>query len=427
MKIASTVSLVVVSALVVGCAGAPKSPQQSDLSHVEAITEDCQLDLSRAMAITGDSDTVVMVEGSSGKGGGAAAGGAVSGGTALAIGTLSCVATGPIFFIPCLGIVLPGTTAAAAVGGAAYGAINSESADGVETKRNMLTEALRNPIASQRLVNLVEKKRLEAVAIVPPSMEKTLTITVPEWTLRIAMTELATVGSGPDTPYLLQASANLEVVRTGEVSPCFVKDFQALSPMKLSTEEWRAKEDEPVRSALDDMLATLATDISNDLMQIQLSLNRPLEDYKVSVEPMATGMKTEPVAVPTSEVNQSLSLIEKEASKPDQARLLDPMTGMNWVVVPSSPVDLSTANINCASLETGDKKKYRIPSLREFEEVWKRYKDDERLSVFKKREYIADSKNLFGSTAYPQTFSFASGNPGQTGQLRAAYSTCVSR
>ena len=113
MKIPSALSLVVASILTTGCAGAPKSPQQSDLSHVEAITEDCQLDLSRAMAITGDNDTVVMVEGSSGKGGGAVAGGAVSGGTALAIGTLSCLATGPIYFVPCVGIVLPGATAAA--------------------------------------------------------------------------------------------------------------------------------------------------------------------------------------------------------------------------------------------------------------------------------------------------------------------------
>lgn len=271
MKIPYALSLVVASILTTGCAGAPKSPQQSDLSHVEAITEDCQLDLSRAMAITGDNDTVVMVEGSSGKGGGAVAGGAVSGGTALAIGTLSCVATGPIFFVPCLGFVLPGTTVAAAVGGTAYGAINSESADGVEEKRNMLTEALRDPIASQRLVNLVEKKRLEAVAIVPPSMEKTLTTTVPEWTLRIAMTELATVGSGPDTPYLLQASANLEVMHAGDVKPLFIKEFQSVSPVKMSTAEWRANNDEPVRTALDNLLKKLAIDMLNDLMHVEMS------------------------------------------------------------------------------------------------------------------------------------------------------------
>lgn len=427
MKRPSALSLVVASILTTGCAGAPKSPQQADLSRAGAITEDCQLDLSRAMAIAGDNDTVVMVEGIPGKGRGAATGGAIGAGAGLFLGTLTCVATGPFLFAPCMGIVVPSTTAAGAVGGALGGVQISESADDMAAKRGMLTEALRDPIASQRLVNLVVQQRLEVVAVAPQSMEKTQTTTVPEGILRIALSELATVGSGPDIPYLLQASATLEVVRTGEGSPCFVKNFQVLSPMKMSTEEWRANGDEPVRSALDGMLATLATYISNDLMPIQLELDRPLEDYKVSVELVATEMKTEPVAVLTSEANQSPSLVDKKISKPDQARLFDPTTGMNWVVFDSSPVDLSTANINCASLQTGDKKKHRVPSLREFEELWSKYKNDERISMFKKREYITDSKNLFGSITYPQTFSFVFGTPGQPGQLRAAYLTCVSR
>jgi len=175
------------------------------------------------------------------------------------------------------------------------------------------------------------------------------------------------------------------------------------------------------------LLATLATDILNDFSPIQLSLDKTLLDYIVQGENGDTDSVIKPSAVLSSEENNNINSVAKESDSDSPPHLFDPKTKMNWLIMPSSPVDLSTANINCASLETGDKKKYRIPSLREFEELWTRYKDDERLCVFIKREYIADSKNLFGSTAYPQTFSFASGNPGQTGQLRAAYLTCVSR
>lgn len=136
---------------------------------------------------------------------------------------------------------------------------------------------------------------------------------------------------------------------------------------------------------------------------------------------------TKPIAVLSSEENHNSNSAAKESDSDSPPHLFDTMSRMNWIIVPSSPVDLSTANNICSSLETGDKTKYRVPSLREFEELWRRYKNDERISYFKKREYITDSKNLFGNITYPQTFSFVFGNPGQSGQLKSAYLTCVSR
>lgn len=78
----------------------------------------------------------------------------------------------------------------------------------------------------------------------------------------------------------------------------------------MTTSEWRANDDEPVRSALDDLMSTLAAEISNDLKPIQLSLDRPLEAYMVFVMPMAKETKNEPAAVLVPP--KSLSPLEKE-------------------------------------------------------------------------------------------------------------------
>ena len=146
-----------------------------------------------------------------------------------------------------------------------------------------------------------------------------------------------------------------------------------------------------------------------------------------SEKPQTADAKTEPGTVIESKDSQSSYPAGKEPGDNRQPTLFDTRTGMSWIIVSSGPVDLTTAKSICASLETGDKKKYRVPSLREFEELWNRYQNDERISIFKKREYITDSKNLFGTITYPQTFSFVSGNPGKPGQLNAAYLTCVRR
>ena len=419
MKIPSALSLVVASVLTTGCAGAPKSPQQSDLSRAAVITGDCQLDFSRARAIAGDNDTVVMVDGYSG----AVAGGVKGAGIGLFGGTLTCAATG-FLFAPCMGILVPITTASGAMGGAAGGALNSESADDMAAKRGMLTEALNALVANQRLVSLVEQKMLGAEAVESPAMEKTQITTVPEWTLRTALTELATVGSGPDKRYLLQASATLEVVRAGEGSPCFVKNYRALSPVKMSTTAWRANHNVLARTTLDDLLAKLATDMLNDLSPIQLSPDKTLVDYMVLEKPTDADSVTKQISVISSEEKQDSNSAAKESDSDSPSHLFDPTTGTNWVVVDSSPVDLSTANNICKTLDTGDKRKYRVPSLREFEELWERYKNDQSISIFKRREYSAESKDESPRLppGYTKTFSFASGN---SGQLYAAYLTCV--
>jgi hypothetical protein len=103
-----------------------------------------------------------------------------------------------------------------------------------------------------------------------------------------------------------------------------------------------------------------------------------------------------------------------------------------------SLVMVSALAISCAStlpippnfdftrttIVAGDKRKYRVPSLNEFEVLWKKYKNDEHIGVFKKREYCTDGKHISSKSAYTQTFSFESGN---SGQLYASYLTCVGK
>jgi hypothetical protein len=407
-----------------GCTSVPKTPQE--------------LKISRASIVAGDNETKVDIDGWPDKTAGAVVGGAKGAGIGVGSAAVLCLAAGPMYPVCIIGAIPLGTLGATV--GTVAGAVTTESADSVEIKRSMLTEELSSLDANKYLATLVYKKSLESLALQPSQADSASTAANPEWTLRIGLDEFATVGSGPDTPYSLQLSARIEAIRLGDKESAFIKEYQATSPIQKTTAEWRVNNVELVWSALDGLLSTLATDITNDWMPIQLSLDKTLEDYNVPVKPKTIEMRAEPVAALTSDTSpktgpgaslesetvQSPPHTQDETSNPDQSYLFDPVTRLNWTVVASGPVDLGTANSVCGSLETGDKKN-RVPSLREFEELWKRYKNDECISIFKKREYITDSKNLFGRVTYPQTFSFTSGTPGQPSQLRAAYLTCVSQ
>ena len=245
--------LVMISTFVVGCASTPKMPREFDPVY--------------ATIVTGVEETKVVIGGPSGKGSGAAKGAAVGGGSCLGLGVLLCLPAGP--FIPfCLAVVMP-ASAVSAAGGAVVGAVTSESADKVEVKRNMLTDSLNALGASQRLASLLKQQLPEAMSGSPSSEEKLPTSQDAEWIMQILLTQVATVGSGPKVPYLLQVSARLEVKRASDTELVFVKDYQALSSLKMSTPEWRANDDEPIRTALDDLMARLATDMLSDVLSLK--------------------------------------------------------------------------------------------------------------------------------------------------------------
>ena len=225
----------------------------------------------------------------------------------------------------------------------------------------------------------------------------------------------------------MKASATLKVLQTGKDEPLSSKEYHTQTRDRKTTAEWLANVDEPVPTVIEYLLTNLASDMLKDLLPNQMSNEHQLEVHPLYAKNKPEG--TKPASTPLLDSKQisGSTVLQSGNLNNENLALFDPTTGMNWVVVDSSPVDLSTANNICKTLDAGDKRKYMVPSLNEFAELWKRHKSDERISAFKKREYITDSKNLFGSITYPQTFSFVFGNPGQSGQLKSAYLTCVSR
>jgi len=397
-------SLVVLFLLaVVGCAAVPKTPQELGIRH--------------AAIVAGDNKTVVAIDGLPGKGSGAAVGGVKGAAYSAGTGALLCLASGPAYPICIVGAVPASVIGGTA--GATVGAVITEGSDSRDEKRTMLTAALAGLDASQALAPLVYKKAVASPVPNLPQGDKTSTTANPEWTLRIEMDEFATAGSGPKAPYLLQLSAHVEIMRIGDRTPAFIKAYQANSPLKMTTSEWRANDDEQVRLALDTLLETLATKISNDLRPIQLSLDTPIQGYKVA---MANETKSEPLVPLKSETVQSLSQIVAVDDSSSQSSLFDSETGANWIIVGYYPVTLATANRICNSLESPNKKKYSLPSSQEFEKLWRRYKNDERINIFKKRDYC--TSDIPAISQKTSTFSFADGT---SGPLYSGYLACISK
>ncbi len=125
---------------------------------------------------------------------------------------------------------------------------------------------------------------------------------------------------------------------------------------------------------------------------------------------------TQPTTSLSSKENNSLNSAAKELKSDG---LFDSRTGMHWKIVPTLPVNLSTAKIMCKSIDITDGPKYRLPTLHEFEQLWKGYKGVEKISAFNKKEYIASDEH---SAGYSSTFSFLYGSEGY---LYAANLVCV--
>lgn len=391
MKISSALSFALASVLAVGCVNAQNASKE--------------LPLNRATIVAGSDEPIVRIEGLPSKASGAAIGSALGAGAGAGVGIISCIGAG-FLFPACIGIVVPTTMAAFAVGGGVYGAVATQSTDDVEARRKMLTDVLGKFDSSQRLAALVQQKTIESLSGERINEEKVPNSAESGWTVQIVMSELATIGTGTDSPYALKASARVEVSSSAHGKPLLVKDFRARSLSKLSTAEWRANSDEQVETALEYLLSELANDIFNDLMSV--------EQHRKGVTYYSKPLKDSDVF--DSKGDNSHNDITSS--------LFDDKTGIDWRIIASGPVDLGTAQIMCGSLTTDDSKKYRVPSLQEFEQLWKEYRDDGRTKIFNQKEYITSDKDSLTRFGYGKTFSF---QDGASGNLLAAYLACVSK
>ncbi len=357
-----------------------------------------------ATIVAGDDESLVIIDGLPNKGTGAVVGSAVGGGGGLGVGILSCLGTG-FLFPACISVVVPASIVASAVGGGVYGAVATQSNDDVEEKRSMLTEVINELGVSQRLAALVRQKALEDLFVDQLTEEKETALSGAEWMLRIVVYELATIGSGPDIPYSIKASARVEITSSGNDKPVFAKDYQDQSLTNITTAEWRANDNEKINTTVDILLAELATIIANDLIPSERKI----------------GMSS-------NSANSLISPVEPyergDVDSNNQTNLFDYKTVLNWIILPSSPVSLDTAKTKCAAIQTDDSLKYRLPSLHDFEELWKDYKEDERIKIFNRKEYNTSDQDSLTRFGYSKTFSFEDGT---TGNLYAAYLACVNK
>lgn len=263
MKSLAAPFVVLVFALVTGCATTPRLPADFD---------------GTAAAISADTtEPTLVIDGPAGKGSGAAAGATKGGGAGFLIGGLACMGAGPLAPL-CLGLVVPTSMAVGAVSGAVVGAVRADSADNVQAKRALLVALLNPPSADHGPAVRMQQLLRDSLPLSTAPASPAAPVAQPVWSLKLVMTELATVGSGPDAPYALQATARLDALRADDAQPVFVKHYRASSSTQRTTAEWNANDAQPAREAMNAMLVMLVTQMAGDMATAGLavaSLPRP--------------------------------------------------------------------------------------------------------------------------------------------------------
>lgn len=253
MKMICALSLVIVCAHVVGCVSTqkPKIPPEFEIVCAKIIQD---ID-----------PTIIDIDGPTGKGAGAAGGAVGCGGAAFAQTAPVCVFTGPFLPFCFLMIVMPATTLSAGTC-AAIGAVVSEKAEDVDAKHSMLADAVTSLDPNQQLVSLLQQKVLQAVSYELQNANVEPNTSGFGWRIRIAKTTLSTSGFGTSKPFFLRFSADLEILRGNDQEPIFVKSYQSTSVARMTMDEWRVNNDEPVRTTLRYLLVKISSEIFTDLM-----------------------------------------------------------------------------------------------------------------------------------------------------------------
>lgn len=223
-------------------------------------------DVADATVVADATEPALVIDGPSGKGSGAVAGAATGGGAGFLIGGLACLGAGPLAPL-CLGLVVPTGMAVGAVSGAVVGAVRADSAANVDSKRVLLATLMTPSTAGVPVVARLQQQLREALVLSRPLGEIKAADARGGWTLRLTLTELATVGGGPGAPYALQASARLDASQVAGAQPIFVKHYRAISAQTLTTAEWGANEARQAQEGLDGMAAALVTQMIEDLIR----------------------------------------------------------------------------------------------------------------------------------------------------------------
>lgn len=410
MKMPSAISLVVISVLVAGCASTPPPIPPN-------------FDVTRATIVAGDKGPEIDIDGLSGKDSGAKVGAASGAGAGVGYAAIACLPAF-MFYGACLAAAVPVLGGIGAAGGAAIGAAATQSAASVEEKREMLNEALVAIDARNYLAILIKQQFQQVDGLVAVASGPVSASAQTSWTLRITLIELSTGGSGEENAYFLKASAALEVLQTGKEEPLTRKDYHTQTQDKKTTAEWLANENETVPTAIEYLLTALASDMLKDLLPNQMTSENQLEVHPLYAKNNPRGTKPASTSPPDSKQANKSTVLQLANHNNGNLAMYDTTTGMNWVIFDSSPVDLSTSNNICKTLDAGDKRKYRLPSLYEFENIWKNHNKNEMIKSFEKKEYTVSDEDQFTKKGYSKTFNF---NNGWSGNLFAANVACIGK
>ena len=100
----------------------------------------------------------------------------------------------------------------------------------------------------------------------------------------------------------------------------------------------------------------------------------------------------------------------KVVEKKRNFTVLDEKMGSKWHILRGTGlVDLRSAKRACASLDTDSGNPARLPSVFELERLRNNLKDDERLALFKGKEYVTSDPNDDSQYGRPTSFSMSTG------------------
>ncbi len=208
--------------------------------------------------------------------GGSAAGAAVGAVGVGMVAALPCFFLGP-YAPACFAAVLPAAATGAVAGGAVgavHGASTADSADTPEqsaAKREMIDVALARLTVQELLIDRFQRRANESTAITLPVVDPNAQDVPARWRIAIDTINIAPDLADSEGAYALWASASLAVKEANSGATAFQKNYQALSPEMRTTAEWGQDNAFAARTALDNLINTLAEQMYSNLSREDLT------------------------------------------------------------------------------------------------------------------------------------------------------------
>lgn len=223
-----------------------------------------ELDLRQAEIVMDPAEPSVSTDGHSGKVAAAGSGAAKGGGSGVLVGTLGCVGAGPFFPI-CIAGVVPVMATVGAVAWGTASAVSSDSAEVVESKREMLRSAMAATPYAARLTTHLQTASRDRFAVDLPVASPDASPRA--WQIDMALTGVACEDNKPGQPFALRVEGRVRLRRAGQADVLYEKALARRSDVSLTITQWRADDDAAAKAELDQTLMRFADDLLTELSQ----------------------------------------------------------------------------------------------------------------------------------------------------------------